>query len=225
LDSGISKVIHWFYKEKFTFLLFSLFVYGISAPFFEHFFRRGLFAEISFSVVLITAVLVAATEKKKFITIVIIVLLCLALVWYKRFYSRDTLLLTGIGIRMLFVGAMFFIIAGDFYKSNQVSRDTICAALIGYLLLALLWSNFYFLIEIFYPNSFSLSHEALLSDPSIFRYFSLVTITTLGFGDISPVASQARNLTVLEAFIGQMYLAVLIARLVAIHTTMKRGNS
>ena len=58
-----------------------------------------------------------------------------------------------------------------------------------------------------------------MADTSIFRYFSFVTITTLGYGDISPVTSQARNLTVLEAFAGQMYLAILIARLVAIHTS------
>jgi amino acid transporter len=92
--------------------------------------------------------------------------------------------------------------------------------LIGFILLAVMFSNLYFLVELLYPNSFTVTNEVILSNPGVLNYFSLVTITTLGYGDISPVTSQARHLAVLEAFIGQMYLAVLVARLVGIHTAL-----
>jgi hypothetical protein len=127
-------------------------------------------------------------------------------------------------LKILFDIGLIFIITRDFYKSDSVSRDTISAALIGYLLLTLLWANLYFLLELLHPNSFTVTHEMILSDPSILRYFSFVTITTLGYGDITPITSQARSLTVLEAFIGQMYVAVLIARMVGIHTAQTLGK-
>jgi len=52
---------------------------------------------------------------------------------------------------------------------------------------------------------------------SHFAYYSFVTLTTLGFGDITPVSDPARSLSLLEAIVGQLYLAVLVARLVGIH--------
>ncbi|MDA3918627.1 MAG: potassium channel family protein [Deltaproteobacteria bacterium] len=71
---------------------------------------------------------------------------------------------------------------------------------------------------------FTIASEAIKASPSVLNYFSFVTITTLGYGDIAPVSVQARHLAVFEAFVGQMYVAILIARLVAIHTAQVPAN-
>lgn len=132
--------------------------------------------------------------------------------------SENVLMLEAI-LNSIFNASLIYIITGYLYQDEHVSRNMISAALISYVLLTLLWTNIYMLIELMYPNSFTVSHDIIMENPSILKYFSFVTITTLGFGDISPVSSQARTLTILEAFTGQMYLAILIARLVAIHTS------
>jgi hypothetical protein len=218
MDTGVSKIKDFFYREKFTFLLFSLFLYEIVAPFFENLIQKGFFAKISFLMVLFAAILTGSAKQKSWIVILILAFLSFILFWLKLFFTSEMILRVDIILKILFYICMIFIITRDFYKSDSVSRDTISAALIGYLLLILFWANLYFFLELLYPNSFTVTHEAILSDPSILRYFSFVTITTLGYGDIAPITSQARSLAVSEAFIGQMYVAVLIARLVGIHT-------
>jgi hypothetical protein len=218
MDTGISKIRDFFYKEKFTFLLFSLFLYEIVVPFFGNLLLKGFFARISFLIVLFAAIFTVSTKQKSWIVILIIAFLTFILFWLKLFFISEMILRVDIILRSLFNICMVFIITRHFYLSDTVSRDTISAAMIGYLLLILFWANLYFFLELLYPNSFTVTHEAILSDPSILRYFSFVTITTLGYGDIAPITSQARSLAVSEAFIGQMYVAVLIARLVGIHT-------
>lgn len=219
MGSKLSEVTIWFKKEKFTFLLFSIFVNTLAAPFFAPLLHQEVFTRISFLIVLLTAVFAVGSEKKHRWPMLTIAFLCALVLGIKIVLKNDQILLLDTLIRVLFCGCLLVMITGHFYQCQRVTRDIISAALIGYVLLTMMWSNLYILIELIYPNSFSVSHDILMADASIFRYFSFVTITTLGYGDISPVTSQARNITVLEALVGQMYVAILIARLVAIHTS------
>jgi len=209
---------NWFYKEKFTFLLVTLVFYSMVAPFFIDFLEVKFFTNFFFFIILMSAVFAVSSKKAHFILVLTIAGLRIGLLFCTQFVSSEYLLIMDIVLQIIFNACLIFIIGGYFYKYDSVSRNTISAALICYILLVLLWSDLYFLVELKFPNSFTIAHEAIKASPPILTYFSFVTITTLGYGDISPVSIQARNLAVLEAFIGQMYVAVLIARLVAIHT-------
>ncbi len=219
MDSRRSKIKNWFYQEKFTFLLGSLFFYTIALPFIEKRSHDGLYADLFFLVVLLSSVFAVSVKKRDLVLILIITCLSIIMLCLNVFFEKGNILFIRAILNIVFNASLVFIITGYFYQAKQVSKNTISAALIAYVLLTLLWTNLYLLVEIMYPNSFTIPHEIIMEDPSILKYFSFVTITTLGFGDISPLSSQAQTLTVLEAFIGQMYLAVLIARLVAIHTS------
>lgn len=100
-----------------------------------------------------------------------------------------------------------------------VSREIILSSICIYLLLGILWSNIYIMIVLVDPGSFT--YSAASSDYTRIMlhsmYFSFVTITTLGYGDIQPLSSPAQFFSVLEALMGQIYLTVLIARLVGLH--------
>ena len=127
---------------------------------------------------------------------------------------------------MLFVGYVIVALLKLVFTSERVTVDTISASLCAYLLLATFWMYSYSLLELFDPGAFWYS---MSSDPTdrIMRlgaepagiefYYSLVTMTTLGYGDIVPVSSAARSLATLQAVVGQLYLAVLVARLVGLH--------
>ncbi len=218
------KANNWFYKEKFTFLLSSLLLYTIAEPFFISFLQKKIFINFAFFIILLSAVFAVSSKKTHLIIILIISGLKSLLFCYTLFVSSENLLIMDYVLRIIFNACLIFIIGGYFYKYDNVSRDTISAALICYLLLVRLWSNFYFLIELKFPNSFTIAHETIKASPSILNYFSFVTITTLGYGDISPVSPQARNIATLEAFVGQMYVAILIARLITIHTAQISAN-
>ncbi len=203
-------------NEKFTFLLAFLLIYAIAAPFFERFITSNLFINISFSAVMLSAVFAVSQKKSSLIITLLLVLPAFLIIWMKFFFATPQILYAAAVSQALFNAYMVFIIIYYIFESRLVTRDIISAALIAYLFIGLFMADLYLLVELIYPGSFSIPHEVLLADPSTFRYFSFVTLTTLGYGDISPISSQARSLSVLEAFIGQIYLAVLIARLVGL---------
>lgn len=97
-------------------------------------------------------------------------------------------------------------------KRNAVDGEVLAAAVTSYLLIGFVWAYLFELLEIANPNSFRGSSPQLNQDD--FFYYSFVTLGTLGYGDIVPISRPARAMSILEALFGQLYLAVLIARLV-----------
>lgn len=88
------------------------------------------------------------------------------------------------------------------------------------MLIGLIWAVAYALVDAAVPAGFSGAGGAA-GDLGDWVYFSLVTLATLGYGDITPVARMARSLATLEALIGQLYPAIIIARLVSLQLTPK----
>ena len=106
---------------------------------------------------------------------------------------------------------------------GRVTTNRLMGALCVYLLMGLFWSTGYGIIEALGPGSFSgvsSSNVDEMGNPGVgskLSYFSYVTQTTLGYGDIAPLTDMARALASLQAIIGQLYLTVLVGRLVALH--------
>jgi hypothetical protein len=106
-------------------------------------------------------------------------------------------------------------------RSSQVNTEVLCAGIAAYMLIGLAWSAAY-LLAAKRPGAFAFNAAAecghVMSAFDAF-YFSLITLTTVGYGDITPVSRVARMLAATEAMIGLLYVAVVIARLVAMYTT------
>jgi hypothetical protein len=123
--------------------------------------------------------------------------------------------------------AMFFMLATYeiltfVWKQAEVTKAVIYASLVGYLLLAVTWSYLYLLVEALLPGSFEAVAEIGREGHHMaFLYYSFVTITTLGYGDITPTTEIARSVTILEAVIGQLYMVVLVAWLVGMHVSRR----
>ncbi len=102
-------------------------------------------------------------------------------------------------------------------KQKQITRETISMSISVYLLLGLTWGLFYILLFDFQPRAFNFGSSPTPTEQEstpILVYFSLTTLATVGYGDITPVTLQARYAAVSEGIAGQFYLAVLVARLV-----------
>ena len=99
--------------------------------------------------------------------------------------------------------------------SQRVGLNTIYASLCVYLLLGIIWSILYVLAYLHTPEAFSNLHGTR----GELVYYSFVTLTTLGYGDIAPLTALARTLAYMEAVAGQFYLAVLVAGLVGAYVS------
>jgi hypothetical protein len=114
---------------------------------------------------------------------------------------------------------------------SAVSADNINGALCGYLLIGLAFGHLYCLAETFQPGSFFILEQfgPLPADEdrrhSLLSYFSLITLTTVGYGDLIPRSPSARSLVWVEAVIGQFYVAVVIAQLIGMKVSATLGGS
>jgi len=112
------------------------------------------------------------------------------------------------------------VVTGQVYRSGPVTYHRILGAVAVYLLLGLTWANAYGLLHELRPHAFAGAlGEALI--PQTWIYYSFVTLTTVGYGDITPVHPVARSLAIGEALTGQLYLAITLARLVSLHVSAR----
>ena len=126
------------------------------------------------------------------------------------------------------------IILSHVVKEGKVDADRIFGAVCGYLLIGLTWALIYGALDLVQPGSFDQGEagaaaDAPEADPAPhfadmdpFLYYSLVTLSTLGYGDIVAVTRAARALSALEAVVGQLYIAVVVARLIGLQIIARR---
>jgi Ion channel len=107
------------------------------------------------------------------------------------------------------------------FRAQSIDREHVYAALSAYLLAGVFFGNFYWTLEQVRPGTFTVAGDFL---PSSAIYFSFVTLATLGYGDIVPRTEVARGLAIVEGVGGQLFLAVLIARLVSLYARGKEAN-
>lgn len=127
----------------------------------------------------------------------------------------DSVLITRLAILIGFFSIIAAICLYSTLSRRKVTVNVLCGATASYLLIGFVFANIYSLIHVINPAAFniqSISHDD--SPLQIFTYFSFITLTTLGYGDITPVTNLARTFSWLEAAFGQIYLTVLIAQLV-----------
>ncbi|NTW66598.1 MAG: hypothetical protein HGB21_09885, partial [Nitrospirae bacterium] len=127
---------------------------------------------------------------------------------------------------LLFLAALILIVFRQVSQEGPVSAHRVRGAIALYLLIAMLFAFLYGLAEELAPGAFNLpgSLAGGMARGETFYYFSVVTLTTVGFGDITAVHPFVRSLVMLEALIGQLYPAILIARLVTLQLETRRSG-
>ncbi len=126
---------------------------------------------------------------------------------------------------LLYVYAIFMILS-ILMPQQSADIETIYGAISLYILLGLCWANLYGLIELMSPSSFVFSNPAILRpfEWSDYLYYSFVTLTTLGYGDIVPIAPQARSCAILEAIAGVIFIAVMVSKTVGLYVSSVRAE-
>jgi hypothetical protein len=128
-----------------------------------------------------------------------------------------------------FVGFAIGVILREIFARRVIGVGDILGAFAGYLLGGVAWGNLYVLAEMFVPGSFSVSPAIVWrvdewhQRRAVFDYFSFTTLTSLGFGDITPIAPPATTLSWLEVMFGQFYMAVVVAQIVGLNLAQAVG--
>jgi amino acid transporter len=128
---------------------------------------------------------------------------------------------------LLFFGFVTLTELRGVLKQRKVTRETISMSISVYLLLGLTWGLFFIVLFDFQPHAFSFGGAPLPSEQQVtpvLIYFSLTTLATVGYGDITPVTLQARYAAVSEGIAGQFYLAILVARLVGMQMSQSANQ-
>lgn len=173
-----------------------------------------LYSDMGFSVLLISGVAIAWRQWKLFVPTSVVSAVALIVRWVAWYRNTPRILLWSDWTTLAAVAMIAMVLLSQIFRPGRVSHLRIQGAIAVYLLFGVLWAHAYHIVAILQPGSFHGPTEQL-TNLSSWAYYSYVTLTTVGYGDITPVTQVARTLSVGEALAGQLYLAVLIARLVA----------
>ena len=176
--------------------------------------------DVLLSAILVSGVVAASDRSKVFIWIALVVLVALVVRWagWLAASGHGFVLRDYFGILSLtLLGA---VIAKQVFGAGAITRDRMMGAVALYIMVGLVWADAYQLIYRTIPGAFAgSSAQDGSADRSTWVYFSFVTLTTVGYGDITPAARAARSLANLEGLIGQLYPAIVLARLVSLQVS------
>lgn len=135
-------------------------------------------------------------------------------IWLSHFADMPFLVFVGDCFAIAFLAFLVIVILSFIFGEQEVTTNVIYASIVTYLLIAIMWAFVYSVLESIQPGSFTIGKDQIDVGKRLYIYYSFVTITTLGYGDITPATDLANSFSFLEAVIGQLYIAILIARLV-----------
>jgi len=226
-------------QYRFTVLLAALALLIVASPMISHIvpeaeigIRESLLT-VLFAVMLVTAVAaVSATRVARFFAIGIGSLAILSQILNTAVHENVAFVAHHC-LQAVFLGVIVVLAVRQLFATTRVALDTISASLCVYLMLGVFWSSLYALVDVYEAGAISgLPGQSPAVDVASDQtersvgllYFSYVTLTTLGYGDVTPTMAFSRMLAVTESITGQLFLVVLVARLVGLHIAASRDE-
>ena len=204
-------------------LLAWLLLYQLASPILLTIPSARILVSLLFSGILFSAVYTINRRSRMFVWTMMAMALTLLLFWLDVFDLVPFSFLTSSIVLCIYLGLIVYTLSWLIFTARHITPALISGALCLYLIFGMFWGMIYVLIELWHPGSFTGSllngQEGHLQLYRAFQYFSFVTLTTLGYGDILPTNSVAAAFSQTEAVIGQFFMAVMVARLVAIQVT------
>jgi hypothetical protein len=202
-------------------LLIALGLFFIWAPFVEEIKGGDLIVSLLLSLVLVASVLAVADRKYVLVIALVLAIPAIAGRWINHF--RPDLVPPAVFLIAALVLTAFVVmnLLRFVLRASSVNTEVLCASISAYLMLGLMWTMAYWLVDQLTPGgAFSFNTNAGTHSMNGFTgfYFSFITLSTVGYGDITPVSRIARWLAAMEAMTGLLYVAVLIARLVSLYS-------
>jgi hypothetical protein len=183
--------------------------------------RADYGVELSLDLVLVTGAYSAAWQSRHRLPFLVLTAATLVTRWTDMILDHSGFSLLSIVLLILWLGYAVALILTALFRMREVGTNAILGAIVAYVLATVAFGSLYLMVELMQPGSFTGlpdgGNQADIQDALI--YFSVVSITTMGYGDITPISGLARSLSSIEGMFGTLYLAVMIARLVGLHSS------
>lgn len=194
-------------------------------PLLEKTFYTHLFLQSSFTALILSTIY--AVDRQRSILLVVPFFLLLFVYFDVLSFRYHSLgyMIVAYGCSSVFILFAIVILMRKILNASIVNAELVFGALMVYLLAGILWTNFYFIENMAYPSSFqgvgilnfdNVTFLSVYEQQFNFLYYSFATLATLGMGDITPLSHLSKSLTAMEAMFGQMFVAIIIAKLVSV---------
>ena len=210
-------------KERFLILMGLIMALLVLGPILEQLVTIRKLIDIFLTAIILSMLYTITSKKRVFYFGWFLAIIMLLSLWLKYFISFELFATVSMTVGVLFTLLVTSQTLQFIITSKTVTREVVYAAMLVYFLLAQLWAMVYTIVDRVDPASFSLPGGQ--GDFLLFEYYSFVTLTTLGFGDITPLTKIAKAFSVLEAVVGQLYLVVVVAWFVGMLVARKSENT
>ena len=218
--------MHW-YVRKYFILTIILTVFLLVPPFFSHIKNSTIVDLLFFALMLCTVYTIA--HNKLLLTVGLVLTVITQWGSFSTKASENIEFVIGLISAIILLLIVITVIIKDIIADDEILIDAIFGSISAYLLIGVTWALVYYLTDTLMPTAIMVNAELPAqtlqlsgkSDFSFYNYFSFVSMTTLGYGDLIPTHPITRALATYQAIFGQMFIAILVSRLVAMHISKK----
>jgi hypothetical protein len=216
-ESGLSALLIFFVGYLLVFNILGEFSFG------------DLVARLFFSLIVIAGIVTTFKQRWLHGFAIVLAVVLLVLSWLEEIRPGVTLSTLTAGLSLIYLGFLLAIVVVQVFREGPVTGHRIRGAIVVYLLVGGIFALLYQMVALTVPQAFHLPEALAGGDPEALQrrltYFSFITLTTTGYGDITPVHPAALTLTMFEALVGQLYPAIVLAWLVSLAVTHKKQKS
>jgi hypothetical protein len=197
-------------KSRFIYIIFAIMLVLLVDPIIRPYGIAGhLFSTFFVAMIPLSSALAATQDRRKAILILLIAAPFVTLDGLNYYFKSHLFMVVAMGFATILYFYIVLLLVRTLLSIKEVTADMIFCAISIYLLIGMMWAGIYTVVEGISPGSFLGTAEAV-----DLIYFSFVTLTTVGFGDVVPVSLLGKRLAVFEAAMGSIYMAVIIAMIV-----------
>lgn len=211
-----------FFSGNYKILLICLFLLFLLRPYGGMDFYLPIW-KMTFAGSLVAAVFNCHHRRSIKIVCLILALPAIVFGWLNSLYPIAPIVITNVGITVCFLVICTYSILYGVILRARVTLETLRGVVCAYFMVAFAFAYAYYLIEYIIPGTFFITRQTISASSyaeylAELIYFSFVTLLTIGYGDITPVKELGQTIVVLEGIVGQFYIAILVARIVAVYS-------
>lgn len=212
--------------DSYAGMLVSIIMLIIFSPFIDRTFSGFVIMDLLFGCVIFVGFASLYMEKRKIFLGVAILVIALIIDLSNHKGTTSLQIVISSSLELVFLGYITIKMLSNILSAKRVTHNEIYGALCVYFLMGIIWALIYYLIEFTWPGSYSslpqisvpgeITFETSMNIFSTLLYFSYITITSVGYGDCTPLTIMSRGFSNIEAVFGQLYLILIVSRLVGL---------
>jgi len=216
------KKISGFFSGNYKVLLLLVFLLFLLRPLVGNDWYRPIWKMI-FTFSLIAAVFNCNHRRSIKIICLILAIPTIVFGWLNIYYAKPTVVIANALVTFFFLAISTYSILCDVILRARVTLETLRGVICAYFMVAFAFAYAYYLIEYLFPGSFYLARQHISSSLYVeylaqMIYFSFITLLTIGYGDVVAVKELGQTIVILEGILGQFYIAIIVARIVAVYS-------